>query len=460
MRKKLTVFLTVLLSFLVLQGFNSYAQNKIAFTKYHNYSEVQDALKSLADANPAIAELHKIAVSPGGKEVTILEIGKNLKDKPAVFIGANFEGITPVSTEGALYLANLLLNSKENTENVKWFILPLPNPDASENYFSSVVYEKSTNDQKLNKDIDDQVDEDGFEDLNGDGFITQMRVKDPEGTYKISPNDPKIMVRADAGKGERGEYKIYIEGIDNDGDGVYNEDEPGGINVGINFPHLFDHKNKDAGIYAGITPESFAVMKFIYDHPEISMIETIGTSDFCIEPPKGGRRGGANMQSIKIPRRYATQFGADPDKTYTMDEIIEFVKPMVPEGMEVTASMIAGFLGLGAAVNPQDNDLKFYSKLSEDYKEYLKEKKFNTERLDPPRDKDGSFELWAYYQVGVPSFSMNLFTVPKVKEEKKEEEGLSLEEVEKMEVKEFIALGEEKITAFLKANKAPGTIFS
>src|SRR6056297_2254447 len=119
--------------------------------------------------------------------------------------------------------------------------------------------------------------------------------------------------------------------------------------------------------------------------------------------------------------------------------------------------MVAGILGLGAAVNPLEDDLRFYNKFSEEYKEYLKAKDFSTENLDPEPAKDGSFELWAYYHLGVPSFSMNLFTVPKVKEEKPEnEEGsLSLDEVEKMDADEFIDLGEEKIEAFLKANNAP-----
>ncbi|MCK7536580.1 MAG: hypothetical protein MZV63_39160 [Marinilabiliales bacterium] len=51
--------------------------------------------------------------------------------------------------------------------------------------------------------------------------------------------EPRLMRRADAVKGEKGIYKLYTEGIDDDGDGQYNEDTPGGTNVNINFPHLF-----------------------------------------------------------------------------------------------------------------------------------------------------------------------------------------------------------------------------
>ena len=156
---------------------------------------------------------------------------ERLKNVPAIFVGANFEGKTPLSTEGALYLAKMLLDSAVYTKNIKWFILPLPNPDATSGYFSKVKWERTVNDLAVNDDKDDQINEDGPDDLNGDGLITQMRVEDPEGEYLISGKDPRLMIKADPSKGERGKYKLYPEGIDNDGDGEINEDGPGGINA-------------------------------------------------------------------------------------------------------------------------------------------------------------------------------------------------------------------------------------
>lgn len=432
------------------------AQNELAFNKYHNASEVQQILKKLQQENPAITQLHTIAKSPGGTDILVLEIGKNQEQVPGIFVGANFEGNIPISTEGALRFAKMLLDSAQYTKGIKWYILPLPNPDAAAGYFSSVKYNRSVNAYEINNDVDNEVNEDGYDDLNGDGFITKMRVKDLEGNYIVSKADPRIMKRADVKKGERGVYKMYSEGLDNDGDGTYNEDGEGGINIGISFPHLFPYKIKEAGQYSGQSPETYGILRFIFDRPNIAMVYTLGSSNFCLVPPKGGRKGGANLQSIKIPARYARRLGADPSKTYTMDEVIDLLKGMMPPGVEVTPAMVAGMLGLGAAVNPLGDDLKFYTQFSEDYKKYLKAKKINTETLDPTPAKDGSFELWAYYHLGVPSFSMNLFTVPKVKEEKKKADGaLSIDEVEKMSTDEFIALGDEKIDAFLKANNAP-----
>lgn len=83
------------------------------------------------------------------------------------------------------------------------------------------------------------MDEDGPEDLNGDGYITLMRVKDPEGNYIIDPKEPRLMRLADPKKGEKGMYKIYSEGLDNDDDGQINEDPLGGVEINRNFPHDF-----------------------------------------------------------------------------------------------------------------------------------------------------------------------------------------------------------------------------
>ena len=449
---QIVVFMAVLLLY---GGKLLNAQNGTMFGKYHTNSEVQQILATFQQKS-GNAKLHTVATSPGGEPVTILEIGASLKNVPAIFVGANFEGNVPLSTEGALYLASMLLDSAQYTKNLKWYILANPNPDAAKGYFAKVKYERAVNDFVINNDVDEATNEDGFDDLNGDGFITQMRVKDPEGRMIPSKADARIMVPADASKGERGEFKMYAEGIDNDGDGQYNEDGEGGINVGIGFPHLFPRDKKEAGLWPGETPEVYNLMRFIFDRPEIAMVYTLGSSDFCIAAPKGGRKGGANLQNIKVPARYARMLDVDPNQSFSMDELMELIKKNVPGGMEVTPSMVAGMLGLGAAVNPLDEDLKFYTKFSEEYKKYLEGKKFSTERLEAPGDKDGSFELWAYYHLGVPSFSMNLFTVPKVKEEKKEgADVVKLEDVEKMSTDEFVALGEEKIAAFLKANNAP-----
>jgi hypothetical protein len=411
-----------LLLFLVLTGGRMLSASDLDHqSKYHNISEVQLMLEKFRLAHADKCRLHNIAVSPGGENVTVLEIGSDQTDVPAIFAGANFEGNIPVATEGALRLARMLLDSAQYTTGLKWYILPQPNPDAAKGYFSVVKYNRTVNDFDVNNDGDELLNEDGFEDLNGDGFITQMRVKSLDGTHIAANSDPRIMVRADAGKGERGEYKMYSEGMDKDGDGQLNEDGEGGINVGIAFPHRFPKKNKQAGVWPGQTPEVYGILRFIFDHPEITMVYTLGSSDFCLFPPKGEGEEDFNPDRIKIPSRYARMLQVDENQTYTMNEAIELLKEHMPPGTEVTPAMVLEMTGSGPIVNPLEDDLKFYAAFSEEYEEYLKSNNFPTDNLVPEPAKDGSFELWAYFHLGVPSFSMNLFSIPG--ENKKEGEG-------------------------------------
>jgi hypothetical protein len=422
--KKNIILLGILLS-LVEFRFCVIAQEKPVSPGYRNVKDVQTFLQTLQKGNPSAITLHKIASSPGGTDITVMEIGSNLKQVPAIFVGANFEGNTPLATEGALHLAKMLLDSSRYAKNLKWFILPLANPDAAAGFFTGVKWERAVNNMDVNNDTDDQLNEDGPDDLDGDGLITRIRVEDPEGTYIVYEKDPRLMIKADPKKGERGKYKIYTEGLDNDGDGAYNEDGPGGVNVGISFPHLFNARDKESGLWPGEAPESYGIMSFIFNHPEIVMAYTLGSSDFCMSPPRSSRTGGASMESIKVPARFASRMGADPEKNYTMAQVLEMAKSMMPGGggREIPPDMIVSMLGLGAAVNPLEDDQKFYTDFSEQYKEYLKKKGYSTDRIAAASDKDGSFELWAYYHLGVPSFSMNLFTIPKPPAEKPAEGG-------------------------------------
>ncbi len=383
---------------------------------YKSPDQVIDWVKRATSKHPGKVKSTVIATSPGKRPVYLIEIGNETgsiyKTNPSVFVGANFEGVLPLTTEGALRLAEKILSDPIHYEILNWYIVPLGNPDAASRYFETPLIEDSRNDSPFNDDWDDQTDEDGVNDLNKDGWITQMRVKHPDGTWIVSDVDSRLMQKADPKKGEQGIYKLYTEGIDDDGDGKYNEDGPGGTSVDINFPFLFKHFSVNAGIYPGSTPESFAVMKFVFEHPDIAMIFSFGSTNFCLTPPKGGRKGEADLNRIRVPQRQARMFGLDSERTYTMQELLVIVRAASP-GENIDESMIAGFLGLGAAVNPQTSDLMFYKKYAKDYKDFLEKQGVSTERFEPAPAKEGSLELWGYFHVGIPVFSMDLWGISK-----------------------------------------------
>ncbi len=157
-------------------------------------------------------------------------------------------------------------------------------------------------------------------------------------------------------------------------------------------------------------PRSYAIMKFVFEHPDIAMMVSFGSTNWCLTPPKGGRKGEADLNKIKLSERQARQLNLDQNRTYTITELVGFFKAENPQS-NIDESMIAGYLGLGAALNPQEGDLIFYEKYAEDYKSFLKEHGGLEERAEPLPAKDGSFELWGYFQVGVPVFSMDLWGV-------------------------------------------------
>jgi hypothetical protein len=423
--------------------------------KYSDPAGANKRIEQIRLSSDGLVKVHTMAVSPGGTPVLMMEIGRAGAKAPAVLVAANMSGTTPVATEAALSLASRIATKDSLSLAITWYIIPMGNPDAYSRWFSKPLYMDSGNATPFNDDTDDQTDEDGYNDLDGNGIITQMRVKVPDGIWIPVAGEPRLMRKADPLKGEIGIYKLYSEGIDDDGDGQYNEDTPGGTNINVNFPHLFKSFDKRSGLYPGSTPESSALLKFAFSHPEIAMVFSFGSTNFLLSPPQGGRKGEADMENIKIPKEIGEALGFDVTRTYTMAEIMEAVQPMLPPGIVLDEGMIASFFDLGAVVNPKQEDLAFYNEISTDYKEYLKKKGVTGERFDPAQPEDGSFELWAYYHLGVPVFSMDMWALTKPKEEKKDASGITIESLEKMSNDDFLALGEEKINAFLKEKGAP-----
>ena len=214
---------------------------------YRTPEEINRWLNSFVDSHPKTVKLHKIATSPGGTGVIIAEIGKEIsvdpKTLPAVLVVANMDGLRPLGSEGAIHLAESLVKNEDLLAKRSWYILAQGNPDAAARYFDRIKLINPGNATPANNDMDENTDEDDFNDLNGDGYITIMRQKHPEGNMIVVADEPRLMRKADTKDGETGIYRIFLEGIDDDGDGKYNEDIAGGTNVNLNFPHLFDHIN-------------------------------------------------------------------------------------------------------------------------------------------------------------------------------------------------------------------------
>ncbi|RPJ87406.1 MAG: hypothetical protein EHM18_01290 [Acidobacteria bacterium] len=409
------------------------ASQDVTFDRYHNPDEVNQILKDLAARYPQLASLQIIGKSAGGTDLCVLQIaalpGPDPAARPAVFVSANIEGSHLIGTEAALQLAGRLLAGSASDAKLKsllekrtLFIAPLLNPDAARAYFATPRWERTSNGNPLDDDLDMRVDEDGPDDLNQDGQITSMRVKDPEGEWIIDPGDPRLMRKADPQKAESGVYKVYVEGLDNDRDQSYNEDPPGGVDIQRNFPHDFETNEAEAGRWPISQKETLALAQFLAAHRNIALVLNYSHENTLLNLEQTGRAR-ASGERVKVPQRFANMLGVDPDQEFDIKEVVEMIKSSgaFPAGMEITEDRVAQMLGLGPAVTIDRQDLQVFESVQKEYKDALK-----SAQVDYPEKKargvgKGSFLAYCYYQYGVPVFSTDVWTVPEVKKEAKDD---------------------------------------
>jgi hypothetical protein len=81
-------------------------------------------------------------------------------------------------------------------------------------------------------------------------------------------------------------YSTYLEGIDNDGDGRYNEDRLGGIDPNRNYPGNWSIAQGGSGPFAGSELELRAMLDFAVAHPNIAASQHFHSSGgVVLHPP-------------------------------------------------------------------------------------------------------------------------------------------------------------------------------
>ncbi|MCP4659328.1 MAG: hypothetical protein GY856_28290, partial [bacterium] len=302
--------------------------------------------------------------------------------------------------------------------------------------------------------------EDDFDDLNGDGRITKMRIPDPAGEWLPHSDDPRLMVKQDSTKGWVGRYRLLTEGRDDDGDGLYNEDPVEGIAVDNNFPQAFPYPDPGAGPWASYAPEAKAILDFLFARPQVALAVVYGPANNLLALPQNlGEVVDLGTQKFRLPPEAAEHLGFDPEKEYTIDEVWEVAKdsPFVRQ-TGITKEQAAQYLGAGPATKLEDDDLALLGRLAEAYKERLAAAGLDQER---PAEQyvAGGMTPWLYYQYGALALELDVWGVPTAKEGEEEggeaAEALTLKRLEKMSADEFVALDEEAISAFLQEIGAP-----
>lgn len=254
--------------------------------EYSNFAGQTSRLEALSKSYPDLARLSSLGKTNGGKEIWLLTIGTGKTEtKPAIAVVGGTEGSHLLGTEMAIGFAENLLKGS-TTDSIRnrlskttYYVFPNMSPDAMEQYFAKLKYERNGNATETDDDRDGKLNEDGFDDLDGNGKITMMRIESPIGEYKINPDDARTLVKADASKGEKGKYMLLTEGFDNDKDGNLNEDGEGGIALNRNFTYRHNTFGAGAGDFPASEKETRALLDFLYDAFNVYAVVSFGSNN-------------------------------------------------------------------------------------------------------------------------------------------------------------------------------------
>lgn len=275
--------------------------SKINWAEHHDHEEVSSLVNAWAEKYPELVDVESVGESLQGRELWLLTITNTrtgaADEKPALWVDANSDAPQVLTKEVALYFSFHLLSQYESNERIRRlldrravYVMPNANPDPGEQLIQPPkegVIQGVSRDGYLvpwDEDGDGLKDEDPPEDINGDGLITSMRVRDQNGQWKADPEFPSLMVRRQPGDGpEDGPYyrRYATEGIDNDDDGRLNEDWLGdGFDSNRIFPGNWQpaHRQNAAPPYPLYTPSAKALVDAILARPNIAAVVSLHTS--------------------------------------------------------------------------------------------------------------------------------------------------------------------------------------
>jgi hypothetical protein len=355
----------------------------VSWNRYYTYDGITKICDAIVKAYPELAIKKSIGKSYEGKDIWLLEItdltsgpGEN---KPGFYIDGNIHSNEIQGSEFSLYTAWYLVESYDENEFIHellrdkvFYIVPTINPDARDNYMRAPNTANSPRSGMIpfDDDRDGLVDEDGLDDINGDGHVTYMRRKNPNGRYKIDPENPKWLIRVDPDKAGAYEF-LGTEGFDNDNDGKVNEDRVGGYydpNRDWGWDWQPDYIQRGALKYPFSVPENRAVAEFVMAHPNIAGAQSYHNSGGMILRGPGSKHDVATFHdSDKAVYDAIGKLGAKIIPGY---EYMILYKDLYPAfGGEL--SWFHGGRGIFTFTNELFTSKYFFNKDYDDYQERM-----------------------------------------------------------------------------------------
>jgi len=260
------------------------------FNHYFTNPELETILTGWARTYPQICSLTAIGHSYEKQPIYLLTLTDTStgapESKPAVWIDANIHATEVAGTTSALLAAHTLLTGFGSDPQVTrllqtsvYYIVPRVNPDgAGWALAPNPRYIRSGVRTYPWPEIEDGLHS---QDIDGDGQILQMRVPDPNGDWKISSLDPRLMAKREPTEQGGQYYRLLPEGLLENYDGVEIKlaRTPQGLDFNRNFPFEWrtEADQHGAGPYPASEPEIKTLVDFIIAHPNINFAITFHT---------------------------------------------------------------------------------------------------------------------------------------------------------------------------------------
>jgi murein tripeptide amidase MpaA len=253
------------------------------YDRFVKFEELTSLLRAAVDKFPTLATLAPIGDSYEGRPVwcvtiTNFETGTDT-DKPAFYVDANIHATELSGSVAALKLIDVLLTQYGKRDDITRlldtravYVLPRVNPDGAEWAMADKpkFIRSSTRPYPYDEDAIEGLE---AEDIDGDGRILMMRMKDPNGPWKKHPSEPRLMVRRDPVETDGEYYRIVSEGrVKNfDGFNLPVARTKQGLDLNRNFPEEWrpEYKQLGAGDFPTSEPEVRNCVEFINKHRNI-----------------------------------------------------------------------------------------------------------------------------------------------------------------------------------------------
>ena len=296
---------------ITILGFTTAAVGSAPPTLWDGYLgplESEQRVRDWAAAEPNRVRVDRYGTSRDGRPLLVATVSSDLEsaaDRPMILVVGGLDARHPAGTEYAIRLTEeLLRNHDETLEEVTFLVIPRANPDGIATLMSGVHDGRRGGARLVDADRDGLLDEDGPQDLNGDGIISKMRMLDPSlehpATHLPDPGEGRLMKIPDRAEGERPTYAMFIEGTDQDGDGRIAEDGTGEVRIDRNFMHLFTEHDAASGPYPLSEPEALALAELVLERPRIVGALVFGPHDTAVAMPEFKRKDETGRTPIGI----------------------------------------------------------------------------------------------------------------------------------------------------------------